>query len=397
MIPTYFANAITLIVQTAAVQAPPPSPPPPAALLTSSGTFAASLKASFPDQGLALLPQPYWWWQSGTAVEALLTYGATTGDLEYEGMLINTILSQATPTNDFMTIDATGNDDQAWWALAAVTAAEKSLPQQGGVAWADLALNVFNEQKQRWIDGENTCDGGLRWKIQEEDGNNGWHYKNAITNGLFFQLAARLGHLTNDTEILSWAEKTYAWSTKVGLVDKDFNVYDGTDEKNGCSDLNHNQWSYNVGAYMYGAAVMAVHTEEEKWVERTRGFIASAKRTFTEETTGALFERKCEAEDAEEECDTDQVAFKGLLARWLGATAVILPEVQGDVEGIINKAAIAVQDGEKTGLGPIESFNALELVDASLMMQGSGDVGGMIGLGRRRSTMKRSVAGRISW
>ena len=165
MIPTYFANAISLIVQTAAKQAPPPSPPPPAALLTTSSSLAASLKSSFPDQNLALLPQPYWWWQSGTAVEALLNYGPTTGDWQYEEMLKNTIVTQATATNDFMTIDATGNDDQAWWALAALTAAENKVPQLGGIAWVDLARNVFNEQRQRYEDGANTCGGGLRWKI----------------------------------------------------------------------------------------------------------------------------------------------------------------------------------------------------------------------------------------
>ncbi|CAN9224365.1 unnamed protein product [Alternaria alternata] len=397
MIPTYFANAISLIVQTAAKQAPPPSPPPPAALLTTSSSLAASLKSSFPDQNLALLPQPYWWWQSGTAVEALLNYGPTTGDWQYEEMLKNTIVTQATATNDFMTIDATGNDDQAWWALAALTAAENKVPQLGGIAWVDLARNVFNEQRQRYEDGANTCGGGLRWKIDYEDGNNGWHYKNAITNGLFFQLAARLAHLTNDTESLAWAEKTYAWSTKVGLVDKDFNVYDGTDEENGCSDLNHNQWSYNVGVYLYGSAVMAVHTKDDKWVNRTRGFIASAKRTFTSPDTGALFESKCEGKDIDDGgCDTDQVSFKGLLARWLGAAAEILPEVKEDVEKIINAAVTAVQDEEKTDLGPIESFNALEVVDASLRMQGLGGVEGVIGLGKARRT-KRSVAGRISW
>ena len=395
MIPSTLTKAISLIVQTAAIQAPPPSPPAPAALLSSSSTLAASLKVSFPDPGRALLPQPYWWWQSGTAVEALLTYGFTTGDLQYEDLLKTTILSQATPANDFMTVDATGNDDQAWWGLAAITAAELKLPQQGSVAWVDLATNVFNQQKQRWIDGNNTCGGGLRWKVDfGEDGQNGWHYKNAITNGLFFQLAARIAHLTKDAEILSWAEKTYAWSTKVGLVDQDFNVYDGTSEDNGCSDLNHNMWSYNVGVYMYGAAVMAVHTKDEKWADRTKGFVASAKRNFVNQDTGALFESKCEAKDAEEPCDTDQVSFKGLLARWLGATAVLLPQVKEDVEKIVNPAANAVHNGTVLDLGPIESAYALEVVDASLRMQGLGGEG-TIGVGKVKAA--RSVAGRIAW
>lgn len=49
-----------------------------------------------------------------------------------------------------MTPDATGNDDQAWWALVALTAVENSVSQTGGVASGDLARNVFSEQKARW-------------------------------------------------------------------------------------------------------------------------------------------------------------------------------------------------------------------------------------------------------
>ena len=288
-----------------------------------------------------------------------------------------------------MTPDATGNDDQAWWALAALTAAENGISQSGPVPWIDLARNVFNEQKSRW--GGDTCAGGLRWKISEEDG---FHYKNAISNGLFFQLSARLATFTGDAEALSWAEKTYDWATSVGLVDKVYNVYDGTDESNGCADLNHDMWSYNVAVFLYGSAVMAQHTGEEKWVDRTRGFIASAKRNFVNGETGALLEKQCEGQGS---CNTDQVSFKGILARWLGATAALLPVVEEDVEGVLNGAAKSVLAGKIEGLGPIEAFNALEVVDASLRAQGLGGAEGMIGPAGRRMVRRRSVAGRVAW
>jgi mannan endo-1,6-alpha-mannosidase len=283
-----------------------------------------------------------------------------------------------------MTPDATGNDDQSWWALAAITAAENGLPQSGSIPWIDLARNVYEEQKTRW--SNDTCSGGLRWKILEGDGTDGFHYKNAITNGLFFQLAARLG----DTD---WAEGVYEWSTGVGLIDAQFSVFDGTDEQNGCADLNHDMWSYNVGVFLYGAAVMARRTGEEKWVRRTRGFVAAARRNFVNEETGALWEGQCEGR--EEGCNTDQVSFKGILARWLGAAAEILPEVKEDVQGVLNGAAKAVLAGGMEGLGPIESLNALEVVDAELRALGIGGAQGMIGpAGRRR---RRSVAGRVLW
>lgn len=128
MIPPNFANAITVVLQSAAIASQPPAPAP-ATLLATAPRVAGSLKASFPNPNLALFPQPFWWWQSGTAVDALLTYTDVTGDRQYEPLLEQTILSQATPTNDFLTIDATGNDDQTWWALAAATAAELKFPE----------------------------------------------------------------------------------------------------------------------------------------------------------------------------------------------------------------------------------------------------------------------------
>jgi mannan endo-1,6-alpha-mannosidase len=391
MLPSFLANAISTVLQIAASTAKAQAAseaPAPAALLSAASSLAAFLKASYPDPGLALLPYPLWWWQSGSAIDALLHYAFVTGDQQYLSLLQTTVLSQATPGNDFMTPDATGNDDQAWWALAAMTAAESNIPPPGPVPWIDLARNVFHEQSARW--GGEACNGGLRWKIAS--GDDGFHYKNAISNGLLFQLSARIAALTKDPETLVWAEKIYNWSTGVGLVDEEFNVYDGTDENNGCSDLNHDQWSYNVGVFLYGSAVLASHTKEKKWVDRTRGFVASAKRSFTNPKTGALWEKQCEGDGT---CNTDQISFKGVLARSLGAAAEMLPEVREDVSGIVNGAAKAVLKGPLMGLGALDAFNALEVVDASLRAQGLGGAQGMIGPASRRS--RRSVAGRIVW
>ncbi|KAL1603026.1 hydrolase 76 protein [Nothophoma quercina] len=357
-------------------------------LLTTAGAFASSMRATYPDQGLALFAEPIWWWQSGSAVDALLTYTATTGDSQYATLLSNTLITEATATNDFMTVHATGNDDQAWWALAALTAAETGLTPTGSVPWATLAQNVFQEQTTRWDNDK--CNGGMKWKILEGDGTDGWHYKSSIANGLFFQMAARLALLTSSADIKAWAEKSYNWTVNVGLISSEFDVYDGTDDakgENGCVDVNHNMWSYNVGVFMYGSAVMSKLTGEDEWLERTKGFIASAKRNFVNEETGELWEAKCEGDGS---CDSDQVSFKGTLARWLGATAELLPELEDSVQEIIDGASTMATAGTSEDLGAVESFNHLEIVDAGLRLQGYGGKEGTIGA-------KRSVAGRIYW
>jgi mannan endo-1,6-alpha-mannosidase len=85
------------------------------------------------------------------------------------------------------------------------------------------------------------------------------------------------------------------------------------------------------------------------------------------------------------------VSFKGTLARWLGATAEVLPVLRKEIDEVVVGAAAAVQKGDTEGLLPIDAFNALEILDAGLRTQGIGGVAGTIGL------RKRAVAGRVAW
>jgi mannan endo-1,6-alpha-mannosidase len=253
-----------------------------------------------------------------------------------------------------------------------------------------MAQNVFQQQTTRW--DKDKCNGGMKWKILEGDGTDGWHYKSTIANGLFFQMAARLALLTKSADIKAWAVKSYDWTVSVGLITPQFDVYDGTDDakgENGCVDVNHNMWSYNVGVFMYGSAVMAKLTGEEEWLGRTKGLIASAKRNFVNEETGELWEAQCEADGS---CDSDQVSFKGTLARWLGATAELLPELKDSVSEIIGGASSIATAGTAEDMGAITSFNHLEIIDAGLRVQGIGGEAGMIG-----ARTASSIAGRVTW
>ena len=66
----------------------------------------------------------------------------------------------------------------------------------------------------------------------------------------------------------------------VGLIDNNYNVYDGTDDTKGCTSVDHDQWSYNVGIYLYGSAVMQALTNDPKWVTRTNGQLAATGTFF---------------------------------------------------------------------------------------------------------------------
>ncbi|KAL2054423.1 hypothetical protein ABVK25_005171 [Lepraria finkii] len=78
-----------------------------------------------------LLPQPYYWWEAGAMWGGMVEYWHYTGDTSYNSVVAQAILAQKSPTNDFLMPEQvydTGNDDQAFWGLTAITAAERKFP-----------------------------------------------------------------------------------------------------------------------------------------------------------------------------------------------------------------------------------------------------------------------------
>jgi mannan endo-1,6-alpha-mannosidase len=71
-----------------------------------------------------------------------------------------------------------------------MSAAEKVFPDPPSdrPQWVPLVQAVFNSQVPRW--NTETCGGGLNWQVYGF--NAGYDYKNTISNGCFFNIAARL-------------------------------------------------------------------------------------------------------------------------------------------------------------------------------------------------------------
>jgi mannan endo-1,6-alpha-mannosidase len=213
-----------------------------------------------PGQIPGLLKDPYHWWQAGALWGEMVAYSHYAGDASYNDLVSQALLHQVGDRRDLEPKNQTfneGNDDQAFWAFAAMTAAEVKFPDPppDQPSWLGLAQAVFNRQAARW--DEKFCGGGLRWQIQNYK--DGYDYKNTISNGAFFQLAGRLALYTDNATYAEWASKTYDWIENSLLVTKDFKVFDGMDVKDNCTSVNHNQWSYNVGTLLMGAANMYNH------------------------------------------------------------------------------------------------------------------------------------------
>ena len=218
------------------------------------GNQTGQAPGMFPGSGT---PNGYYWWEGSEAFAALINFWYYFGDSSYNDVVTDAMLWQCGPDRNFEPQNQTlqlGNDDQAFWGLAAMTAAEVKFPNPPNdqPQWLPLAQAVFNRQVPRW-DGA-TCGGGLRWQFNPL--NAGYHYKSTIAQSALMQLAARLGTFTGNTTYFDWAEKLYDWSKTIGLVDKDYNVYDGSNVDQNCTEVNQQQFSYNAGAFLFGTAMM---------------------------------------------------------------------------------------------------------------------------------------------
>ena len=243
-----------------------------------------------------------------------------------------------------------GNDDQLFWGLTAMTAAERSfpLPSIANVTYISLAKNVFNDMTgPRW--NTSTCNGGLQWQFNPK--NAGFNYKSSIANGAFFQLAARLARYTRNCTYSDCAEKTHDWFAATGLlISTNSNVYDGADDTGNCTGIVRDQWSYNVATMLLGTAVMANmsspttttttdSTSSSIWAPRAQGILNSAQTLFSTpfpNATNILFEQNCEEAS---KCDTDQLSFKAYLSRWMVAAAQMQPGLKPQIMNTITASA----------------------------------------------------------
>ena len=350
----------------------------PDSIRTAASTIAYGLMTYYSGNQTGKEPgtlsPPYYWWEAGAMWAAMVEYWHYTGDTSYNDVVAQAILAQASPTNDFLmpskagqTVrilfsrvtwnrqdlgerDLTedeykGNDDQAFWALTAMTAAERSfpIPTTAKVTYIELAKNVFNDMASpRW--NTSTCNGGLQWQFNPK--NAGFYYKSSIANGAFFQLAARLSRYTGNSTYGSWAEKTYDWMAGVGLLSGTYDVYDGADDNSNCTGIDHDQWSYNAATMLLGTAVLAnisspssANSTSSIWTARAQGILtAASSRFFTPfpNATSIMFESNCEAAST---CDTDQLSFKAYLARWMLTAAQLAPDLKPQILTLITASA----------------------------------------------------------
>ncbi|KAI1278972.1 glycosyl hydrolase family 76-domain-containing protein [Xylaria sp. FL0933] len=302
-----------------------------------------------PGQTPGLLPQPYYWWEAGALMGALIDYWYYTGDTTYNDITQQGMLHQVGPYNDFMPPNQTlteGNDDQGFWGMAAMSAAEYNFqnPENGQPQWLALAQAVFNTQAARW--DTQHCNGGLRWQIFTW--NNGFNYKNSISQACFFNLAARLALYTENSTYADWAVQTWDWMVGINFIDETYRVYDGATVDNNCTEITPYEFSYNVGAFLLGAAAMVEYSsragetgEAALWHERVDGLLNSTELIFffgNDTNDKVMIEIACESVNL---CDVDQRSFKAYLSRWMAATTKWAPWTFDRIKTLLQNSAQA--------------------------------------------------------
>ncbi|KAK4169695.1 family 76 putative glycoside hydrolase [Cladorrhinum sp. PSN259] len=310
--------------------------------------------------GILSQPPPagdYYWWNGAVVWSTLLDYWRYTGDDTYNSLTSQAILFQRGQGDNFQPANWTaqlGNDDQAFWAHAAISAAEYNFPSPpaGGPSWVDLAGAVFAVQNARF---DNTCNGGLRWQAPLI--NAGYNYKNTASNAAFLALAARLSRYTGNSTYAEAAEQTWTWLTEVGYIDDKFNVFDGAHVESNCTDINPVQFSVGAGLLLQGAAYMynsSTGDAQTRWRNRLSPLVNRTLDQFFPDN-GPFVERPCELEERVT-CNRDMRFYKGIVIRQLATaselapflSSAITPKLKTSAEGAV-KSCTGGESGRLCG------------------------------------------------
>ncbi len=283
----------------------------------------------------------YYWWEGGAMMGTYVDYWFLTGDTSYNAVIEQGMLHQVGPNADYMPPNHTaslGNDDQGFWGMSAMLAAENKFPNppEGKPQWLALAQAVFHTQAGD-DRHDTTCNGGLRWQVPPT--NAGYNYKNTIANACFFNLGARLARYTSNQTYADWAEKTFNWMWDVNYIDhEEWRVYDGGHVEHNCTDVNRAQFSYNAALLLHGSAFMYNHTNGSAlWKGRVDNLLTGILRDFFPE--GVAFELPCEGRQGA--CTADMLSFKGYVHRWMAVVTKIAPHTADKILPVLRTSAEA--------------------------------------------------------
>jgi predicted alpha-1,6-mannanase (GH76 family) len=232
------------------------------------------------------------WWNSANALTAVIRYTKLTGDGRHAGVISTTFTAAQRQHANFVN---TYYDDNAWWALAWIAAFDLTRDQR----YLEVAKVIFARNTAAWDD---SCGGGLRWHARST-------YKNAITNELFFTLAALLHQRSPGGSYLTWAQRGWEWFSAKGFIGPAGLVNDGITPS--CQNNGATTWTYNQGVILGGLAALSEITGDRGYLTQGEQIAAATLRRLA---SGGILAEPCESGAV---CNEDQAQFKGIFIRYL--------------------------------------------------------------------------------
>jgi predicted alpha-1,6-mannanase (GH76 family) len=240
------------------------------------------------------------WWNAANALTAVVGYTQRTGDRTHAGVIETTFTAAQRRHAGFIN---SFYDDSGWWALAWVAAYDLT----GDSRYLGAARTIFAHNTGGW---DTTCRGGLWW-------NEARKYKNAITNELFFTLAALLHQrVPGGGNYRAWALREWEWLSSSGLIGASGLVNDGLTPA--CENNGGITWTYNQGVILGGLAALYQITGDRAYLAQGDSIAGAALTALTSPPSASppgILTEPCEAASAG--CDGDQSQFKGIFVRYL--------------------------------------------------------------------------------
>jgi predicted alpha-1,6-mannanase (GH76 family) len=290
------------------------------------------------------------WWNSANALTAVIRYTQSTGDRSYLEVVGNTFtkaqrgfirVQRRKPgfINEFF-------DDNLWWALAWVSAADLT----GDERYRAAAQAIFAHSLSGWDD---TCGGGLWWNEKRD-------YKNAITNELFLTLAALLAiRVPGRQEYRDWALREWEWLHRSGLIGPSGLVNDGLTAA--CANNGGTTWTYNQGVILGGLAALHELTGDEAYLRQAEAIADAALRSLVDKS-GILAEPE-EAKFAGRADDSTQ--FKGVFVRYLHDIARRGGKPEYEAFLLANADSVLARDRNPAGQFGLHWAGPFDRADAS--------------------------------
>lgn len=254
------------------------------------------------------------YWINAAVLDAVLAYGMKNSTAApFARWLESEMFRSSSDVIDsfggMLNLQSNSMDDPLWWCLAYLSKYE--LDADTGAL--DAAEEVFNYVYECAWDTE-TCGGGLWWTacglrlqtVSTPDKT----YKNAITNSLAMQAAARLAKHGKGEAYAEKAVAIWSWIEGSGMVSSSGAVVDGmnSDDPDNCYATG-GTYTYNSGVPLYGLAVLAEINNDTSFIDAAVKIADYALEQYTLDD-GIMYEPYgCDSYDTE--------AFKGIFVHYL--------------------------------------------------------------------------------